>query len=197
MFRRFASTTSSPALFVSAAGRFCSTTAPASASKANAAAEAEENDEKPPFTVNVNPSVSTRVEAEKADKLLGMRISQKSENFTKIKPEHTVTFKDMRPLPTEKECVEDLRRRLIFQSRYRGMVEMDVIFGLFAKTRLPAMDRQGLIEYDQLLRQLDNDLFNWLVMGYDAPEEVSSIPLFKELKQFMVDHKEDIVAERL
>lgn len=180
--------------------RFTSTTTAGSSSsspKTPIAEVEDDNPEKPPFTVNVNTSVSQRVEAEKADKLLGMRISQKQETFNKLKPEHTATFKDMRPLPSEKECIEDLRRRLIFQSRYRGMVEMDVIFGLFAKTRLPSMDRQGLIEYDQLLRQLDNDLFNWLVMGFDAPEEVNKIPLFQELKRFMVDHKEDIVAERL
>lgn len=139
--------------------------------------------------------MSTRVDADKADVLMKMRV--KADTYKELKPEHTKNFKDMRPLPTEAESDEDLRRRLIFQSRYRGMVEMDVIFGLFAKTRLPIMDRQGLVEYDQLLRQLDNDLFNWLVMGHQAPAEVSEIPLFKELRQFMIDHKDDIVAERL
>lgn len=141
-----------------------------------------------------NSPTETHV-TEKQNTLRQLRV--KVDTFNQLKPEHTSTFKDMRPAPTEKESDDDLRRRLIFQSRYRGMVEMDVIFGLFAKTRLPTMERKGLIEYDTMLRQLDNDLFNWLVMGFEVPTEISSLGLFKDIQKFMIEHKDDIVAERL
>eukprot|EP00744_Colponema_vietnamica_P023745 GILI01034450.1.p1 GENE.GILI01034450.1~~GILI01034450.1.p1 ORF type:complete len:178 (-),score=23.41 GILI01034450.1:62-565(-) len=139
--------------------------------------------------------IRTHQSVEKQDTLRQMRV--KADTFNQLKPEHTANFKDMRPAPTDKESDDDLRRRLIFQSRYRGMVEMDVIFGLFAKTRLPQMDRAGLIEYDTMLRQLDNDLFNWIVMGFEAPAEIKSLGLFKDIQKFMVEHKDEIVAERL
>lgn len=66
-------------------------------------------------------------------------------------------------LANDEKATESLRRRLMFQSRYRGMAELDLILGAFAQEILPEASVKELVEYDQILRELDTDLFHWLV----------------------------------
>lgn len=61
------------------------------------------------------------------------------------------------------KAMDGLRKRLIFQSRYRGMAELDLILGSFAQEALPTATHKELVEYDAILRELDTDLFHWLV----------------------------------
>lgn len=113
-----------------------------------------------------------------------------------VKPESMQTFRDIRPPPAN-ETVEQLRRRLIYQSRYRGMVEMDIIFGSFARERLDTFEREKLQEYDTLLRQFDNDLFNWLVMSQPAPETVTSLKIWNEIVTFVAKNKDSMRSHQL
>lgn len=48
------------------------------------------------------------------------------------------------------EPVETLRKRLVYESRKRGILEMDLILGTFAKTRLQGMEEGELREYDRV-----------------------------------------------
>ncbi|CAJ1010563.1 putative Flavinator of succinate dehydrogenase [Leishmania naiffi] len=103
------------------------------------------------------------------------------------------TFHDSRSV-NPNESVESKRRRLIYQSRYRGMVEMDLIFGHFARCKLETLDAAMLNEYDILLKQLDSELFCWLVMGVDAPEEVSKLRCFDELRRFINEERAELLV---
>lgn len=103
------------------------------------------------------------------------------------------TFRDSRPIDPN-ESVEDKRRRLMYQSRYRGMVEMDLIFGHFARCKLETLDAAMLDEYDTMLKQLDSDLFRWLVMDTDAPEEVRQLRCFGELRNFIIQERTELLG---
>ena len=105
-------------------------------------------------------------------------------------------FKDMRPEPSASETDDTLRRRLVFQSRYRGMVEMDLLFGSFAQSQLEKFDRAGLVAYDKLLRELDNDLFNWTVMGGKAPEEIANNAVWQPFLNYAEEHREELLKFR-
>lgn len=103
------------------------------------------------------------------------------------------SFRDIRPIdPNEK--VEDKRRRLIYQSRYRGMVEMDLILGHFARCRLESLDAELLDEYDTLLKQLDNDLFRWVIMDLERPPEIEKMKCFHELRQFVEKERTELLG---
>ncbi|KPI90417.1 hypothetical protein ABL78_0493 [Leptomonas seymouri] len=103
------------------------------------------------------------------------------------------TFRDSRPVDPN-ESVENKRRRLIYQSRYRGMVEMDLIFGHFARCKLPTLDVAMLDEYDTLLKQLDSDMFRWLVMNTDAPAELKKLRCFAELRKFIDEERAELLG---
>lgn len=102
------------------------------------------------------------------------------------------TFQDSRPCDPN-ETTEVKRRRLLYQSQYRGMVEMDLIFGHFARCKLSQLPMAMLMEYDVLLKQLDNDLFKWLVMEEEAPEAIASLKCFEVLKTFVNEEKKELL----
>ncbi len=66
------------------------------------------------------------------------------------------------------ESLETRRRRLIHRSRYTGMKETDLLLGAFAMRYVPGFDAQALDEYERLLNENDNDIFNW-ASGRAAP----------------------------
>lgn len=77
------------------------------------------------------------------------------------------------------------------------MVEMDIIFGSFAKARLDHLAGKALVEYDTLLRQFDNDLFNWLVSGTAPPSDIASMDAWRELKTFVDSNNEELLGHKL
>lgn len=54
------------------------------------------------------------------------------------------------------------RKRLLFQSRHRGMQETDLMIGGFAERHLADLDDTQLDRFEALLAEGDNDLFNWM-----------------------------------
>lgn len=54
------------------------------------------------------------------------------------------------PEGRDNEDAETLRKRLLYESRKRGILEMDLILGTFAKTRLEGMSERELREYDRV-----------------------------------------------
>lgn len=118
---------------------------------------------------------------------------QRAEGSRDVAGTYGQTFRDSRPIDPN-ESVENKRRRLIYQSRYRGMVEMDLIFGHFARCKLATLDAAMLDEYDTLLKQLDSDLFRWLVMDTDAPEELKRLKCFEELRKFIAEERAELLG---
>ncbi len=54
------------------------------------------------------------------------------------------------------------RKRLLFRSAHRGMQETDIFLGRFAERHLATMNEQQLDQFEALLEETDNDLFNWI-----------------------------------
>ncbi len=82
----------------------------------------------------------------------------------------------------ENETTENKRKRLIFRSWHRGTKEMDLLLGSFAKKYVPDFDEQELAIFDDLLKENDPDLYNWMTGKEEAPERLQS-SVFDQLKQ--------------
>lgn len=108
-------------------------------------------------------------------------------------PKPGCSFRDTRPVDVN-EPVESKRRRLIYQSQYRGMVEMDLICGHFARCQVSSLSKEELEEYDVLLKQLDNDLFKWLVMGEAAPEHIKKLRCFERIRKFVLEERKELLG---
>jgi len=60
--------------------------------------------------------------------------------------------------------------RLLYRSRQRGFLEMDLLVGLFAERRLPLMAERVLAAFSAVLDQENPDLFKWLTGQEPAPD---------------------------
>lgn len=54
------------------------------------------------------------------------------------------------------------RKRLLYQSRYRGCLESDLLFGGFADHYLMSLDARQLDRYEALLDESDQDVLAWV-----------------------------------
>lgn len=75
------------------------------------------------------------------------------------------------------------RKRLLYQSRYRGSLESDLFFGRFAAAWLDKLDERELDRYEALLRESDHDLFAWISGRRPVPAHHDH-DLFDRLRNF-------------
>jgi len=84
------------------------------------------------------------------------------------------------------EKIDDfsLRRRLLFQSRHRGVKELDLILGPFAEAHLDGFDPAALGQYAVLLGEADPDIYDWLVGRVPLPARLKN-PVTERLLSFV------------
>ena len=74
----------------------------------------------------------------------------------------------------ERPLEEALRRRLLFQSRHRGVKELDLILGPFAERHLPAFSAEELKDFAVLLAEPDPDIYDWLAGRVPLPARLQN-----------------------
>ena len=84
------------------------------------------------------------------------------------------------------EPVEVKRRRLLYQSRKRGMLENDLLLSNFASNYLKNMNDKDLDLYDKLINTVSNDwdLYYMAIGRVDTPDEYQH-HIMDLLKQFV------------
>ncbi len=66
-------------------------------------------------------------------------------------------------------------KRLTMRSQRRGIKEMDLILGAYARDRLTGMDEAALLLYDAMLSENDQDLYQWVTGQAAAPARFSTL----------------------
>ncbi|GAA6027318.1 hypothetical protein JCM8097_002588 [Rhodosporidiobolus ruineniae] len=85
------------------------------------------------------------------------------------------------PEGRDNEPTETLRKRLVYESRKRGILEMDLILSTYAKERLPEMSDRELREYDRFLTLPDWTIFYYVTGKAEAPEPWKSSVVLADL----------------
>ena len=57
--------------------------------------------------------------------------------------------------------IEQLKKKIIYRSNYRGTKEMDKILGAFTKKYINKLNDQDLFDLEKLLEIDDNNLYNF------------------------------------
>ena len=79
--------------------------------------------------------------------------------------------------------IELRRKRLLYRSLYRGNKENDLVLGAFARAEIASFGTRELDEYEQILAQGDNDLFDWVAGRAKVPEKLDG-PVMRRLIDF-------------
>lgn len=66
-------------------------------------------------------------------------------------------------------------RRLHMRSIRRGIKEMDLILGAYARSHLPRLTGAELDTYEALLSENDQDLFSWVSGQHPPPERFAGL----------------------
>ena len=80
--------------------------------------------------------------------------------------------------------IEQLKKKIIYRSSYRGTKEMDKLLGSFTKEYINKLDTKDLIDLEKLLNLDDNNLYNFYT-GVETDinfENNKVIKLFKNFK---------------
>ena len=67
------------------------------------------------------------------------------------------------------ESPETRKKRLLHRSRYRGVLEADLLFGRFADAHLQGLTPGQLDRYEALLDESDADLLAWVTGRRPVP----------------------------
>ncbi len=73
------------------------------------------------------------------------------------------------------ETDEARRKRLYMRSIRRGIKEMDIILGNFARDSLAGMSDADLETYDRMLSENDHDLYAWVCGNADPLPEFAAM----------------------
>ena len=80
--------------------------------------------------------------------------------------------------------IDELKKKIIYRSNYRGTKEMDKLLGKFVKKYINELREEDLIDLDKLLNIDDTNLFNFY-NGFDTEFEIEKNNisfLFKNFK---------------
>ena len=58
--------------------------------------------------------------------------------------------------------IDDLKKKIIYRSNYRGTKEMDKLLGAFTKTYINVLSDDDLLKLEKLLNIDDTNLYNYL-----------------------------------
>jgi len=88
-----------------------------------------------------------------------------------------------------------LRRRLLYRSKQRGWLEMDIMLGNWAAENLSKLDGTRLQQFQEVIDLENPDLFRWLTGQAEVPAEIEN-PLLRQLCEDFRHTREPNVSVR-
>ena len=73
--------------------------------------------------------------------------------------------------------LEERRRRMLYHSKQRGWLELDLIFGTFAEQYLNKLEERDVLDYERILEEENPDLFKWLSGQSPVPGQFKAMPV--------------------
>ncbi|XP_022135400.1 uncharacterized protein LOC111007362 isoform X1 [Momordica charantia] len=97
------------------------------------------------------------------------------------------------PLPTDidlsnEESKRRLFNRLLYRSRQRGLLELDLILGKWVEDHIKSMDADGIKALISVLDLENPDLWKWLTGQEKPPEAVKTNPVFAAVQEKVVNN---------
>ena len=79
--------------------------------------------------------------------------------------------------------IDDLKKKIIYRSNYRGTKEMDKLLGKFVKKYINDLQKEDLMDLDKFLNIDDTNLYNFY-NGFDTEFEIEKNNISLLFKNF-------------
>lgn len=73
----------------------------------------------------------------------------------------------------------------MYRAKQRGLLELDLVIGIYAERNVPTMSVDKLAETERLLREENVDLWQWLTQQSTAPDHVQENAVFKARSRYL------------
>ena len=84
--------------------------------------------------------------------------------------------------------IDELKKKIIYRSNYRGTREMDKLLGAFTKTYIDELDENDLLKLEKLLDVDDSNLYKFL-NGFKTDIDIDKNYVSDLFKNFKYDDK--------
>ncbi|CAO2186276.1 unnamed protein product [Urochloa humidicola] len=81
-----------------------------------------------------------------------------------------------------------LLNRLVYRSKQRGFLELDLVLGTWVEHHVHSMDESNIRALLQVLDLENPDLWKWLTGQEQPPEDLNSNPVFAAIKSKVTDN---------
>ncbi|KAI9298560.1 DUF339-domain-containing protein, partial [Neoconidiobolus thromboides FSU 785] len=92
-----------------------------------------------------------------------------------------------------KESEENLRRRLVYQCRKRGILETDLILSTFVGKYLNDLSYEDCKQFDQLLNENDWDIYYWATEERTPPANIEGLKVFQLIKEHAKNREKKVL----
>ncbi|KAG1698632.1 hypothetical protein DVH05_014590 [Phytophthora capsici] len=75
------------------------------------------------------------------------------------------------------------RKRIIYRSKQRGWLEVDLLLGRWASQNVMQLSSEELKQYEDILNEETIDIFNYISGKSDVPEKLNT-PMMKRLQEY-------------
>lgn len=85
---------------------------------------------------------------------------------------------------SDKERDEVRRKRIIYRSKQRGWLEVDLLLGSWAKENVPKLTPSELDDYELILKEETIDIFNYVSGKDPVPPHLKDLRVMKDLQNY-------------
>ena len=89
----------------------------------------------------------------------------------------------MDPRPKRIDMNEKDKKKLLYRANYRGFKEADILLGGYLKENIQNMNDQELSDFEALLEEKDHDIYAWITMAQDVPEQHDT-PILAKIRKY-------------
>ena len=89
-------------------------------------------------------------------------------------------------IETEPGVLAPRRKQLLYRANHRGIKEMDILLGGFARARIGELTDSELDRFEHLLDENDRDLLCWFTGEREAPQRIRC-DVFEMVLAFQAD----------
>jgi antitoxin CptB len=86
--------------------------------------------------------------------------------------------------------IDQLKKKIIYRSNYRGTKEMDKLLGAFTKKYINQLNADELIDLEKLLDIDDTSLYNFF-NGVDSEIKIDQTNVLKLFKNFKYNNEDE------
>ncbi|GER44055.1 succinate dehydrogenase assembly factor [Striga asiatica] len=95
---------------------------------------------------------------------------------------------------SDEESKRRLFNRLLYRSKQRGYLELDLILGKWVEDNIRSMDESGIKSLVHVLDLENPDLWKWLTGQEQPPEPVSTNPVFLAVREKVANNLDNYAA---